>query len=75
MIRIIHVHIFSLQQFPQLVHHVGFMLHKRVGVAVQSNCRVLVSEDLGERFYIHTAFDGAGGECMPQGMKALVRYF
>lgn len=32
-----------------------------------------MSEDLGERFHVHAAFEGAGGKGMPQRMKALVR--
>ena len=32
-----------------------------------------MSENLGERLYVHSAFEGAGGKRMPQGMKAFVR--
>ena len=34
-----------------------------------------MTENLGERLYVHAAFEGAGGESMPQGMEALVRNF
>lgn len=61
------------KQLSEPVHHIGFMFHKRMGITVECDRRVLVSEDLGERLYIHTAFDGAGGKCMPQGMKSLMR--
>ena len=49
------------------------MLHKGMGIAVEREGRVLMTEYLGERLYIHSAFKGAGGKRMPQGMKALVR--
>ena len=49
------------------------MLHKGVDVTVQSDCRVLVTEDLGKCFYIHAAFEGAGGKRMSQGMESFVR--
>ena len=49
------------------------MLHKGMGIAVEGDCRVFVPENLGERFYVHTAFEGAGGKCVPQRVKAFVR--
>ena len=49
------------------------MLHKGMGIAVERDGRVLVTEDLGERFYVHAAFEGAGGKSVPQGMEAFVR--
>lgn len=45
------------------------MFHKGVSIAVERDGRVLVTEDLGECFHVHAAFDGAGGKCMPQGME------
>ena len=42
---VIHVRSFGLlQQFSELVHHVGFMLHKGVGIAVERDGRVFVTE-------------------------------
>ena len=63
------------QELSEPVHHVGFMFHKRVSIAVEGNGRVFMSEDLGERLHIHAALEGAGGERVPQGVKALMRYF
>ena len=64
---IIHVRSLGLlQQLSEPVHHIGFMLHKRVCVAVERDSRVFMPENLGERFYVHTAFEGAGGERVPQ---------
>ena len=51
------------------------MLHEGMGIAVEGDGRVLVTEDLGKRLYVHAAFEGAGGERVSQGMKAFVRYF
>ena len=51
------------------------MFHQGVGVAIERYGRVLVAEDLGERLYVHAAFEGAGGKRMPQGMKAFMRNF
>ena len=66
---------FSLQELSKPVHHISLMLHQRMGVAIERNGRVFMPEDLGKRFYIHAALNGSGGERMPQGMKAFVRYF
>ena len=63
------------QELSEPVHHVGFMLHEGMGIAVEGDGRVLVTEDLGKRLYVHAAFEGAGGERVSQGMKAFVRYF
>ena len=49
------------------------MLHEGVRIAVERDGRVLVAENFGERLYIHAAFDGTGGERVPQGMETLVR--
>ena len=69
------MYLFSIsKQLPDPVHHLLFMLHKRVSVTVQSDGWILVSEDLGKRFYIHTALNGTGGKSMPQGVKSFVRY-
>ena len=65
--------LFSSQELSEAVHHVGFMLHQGVSIAVECDGRVLVAEDLGKCFHVHTAFEGAGGERMPQGMESLMR--
>ena len=49
------------------------MLLKGVGIAVERDGRVFVTEYLGKCFYIHAALEGAGGERVPQGMKAFMR--
>ena len=49
------------------------MLHKGVGIAVERDGRIFVTEDLGKCFYIHAAFEGAGGKRMSQGMESFVR--
>lgn len=76
MIRIIHVRRFKLlQQLSEAVHHIRLMLHEGMGIAVERDGRIFMTEDLGECFYDHAAFEGAGGERMPQGVKAFVRNF
>ena len=47
--------LFSLQELSEPVHHVGFMLHEGVGIAIEGDGRILMTEDLGERFYVHAA--------------------
>ena len=61
-----------LQKPPQPVHHGCLVFHEGMGVSAERDGRVFVPEDLGERLYVHAAFEGAGGKGMPQGMKALV---
>ena len=51
------------------------MLHKGMSIAVECNGRVLVAEDLGKRFHVHTAFKSAGSERVSQRVKAFVRNF
>ena len=71
---VIHVRSFGLsQELSELVHHVCFMLHKRMSIAVERNGRILMTENFRERFHIHTAFESAGGKRMPQRMKTLMR--
>ena len=71
---VIHVRSFGLlQQLPEPVHHIGFMLHERMGIAIERDGRIFVTEYLGERFYVHSTFEGAGGKGMPQRMESLVR--
>lgn len=54
---LIHVRSFGLlQELSELVHHVCFMLHKGMGIAIERDGWVLVTEDLGERLYVHTTF-------------------
>ena len=72
---VIHVRSFGLlQKLFELVHHVGFMLHQGVSVAVQSDRRIFVPENLGQCFHVHSTFEGAGSKRMPQGVKSFVRY-
>ncbi len=49
------------------------MLHEGMRIAIERDGRIFMSENLGERLYVHSAFEGAGGKRMPQGMKAFVR--
>ena len=63
---LIHVRPFGLsQKLSEPVHHVCFMLHKGMGIAVKRDCRAFMTKDLGERLYVHAAFEGAGGKRMP----------
>ena len=53
---VIHVRSFGLlQQLSEPVHHIRLMFHKRVSIAVERDGRILVTENLGERFHIHAA--------------------
>ena len=63
-----------LQQFAELVHHLLLMLHERVNVAVKGYGWILMTEYLGKRFHVHSAFQGASRKGVPERMKALVRY-
>ena len=64
---------FLLQKFSKAIHHHVLVLHEAVYIAVERDVGVLVPQDLGESFDIHTAFEGAGGERVPQRMKTPVR--
>ena len=64
---VIHVRSFDLlQELSEAVHHIGFMLHKGVGIAVERNDRGFMSKNFRERFYVHAAFEGACCKRMPQ---------
>lgn len=73
---VIHVRSLGLlQQLSEPVHHIGFMLHERMGIAIERNGRIFMTKDFGKRFHVHAAFEGAGSKRMPQRVKASVRYF
>ena len=61
------------EQFSEAVHHLVFMRHEAVNIAIQRDGRVLVTEDFRQRFDIHSALQRAGGKGMPQGMKRAMR--
>lgn len=62
-----------LQQFSQLVHHLRLVLHEGMGIAVKGDCRILVTEDFGQRFHVHAALYRACGKGVPQRVETLVR--
>lgn len=64
--------LFISKQFAELVHHILLMFHKGVGVAVESDGRILMTEDFGKSFYVHSALDGAGRKGVAQRVEALV---
>lgn len=61
------------QQFPEAIHHVVFVRHETVDVAVQRDRWVLMSQQLRQGFDIHSALQRPGCKGMPQGMEATVR--
>ena len=68
---LIHVRPFGLsQKLSEPVHHIGFMLHKRVSIAVERYSRILVTENLGERFHIHAVLQRQRCEGMSQIMES-----
>ena len=50
-----------------------FMRHEAMYIAVQRDHRIFMTEDLRQRFDIHTTLQRAGGKGMPQGVKSAVR--
>ena len=61
------------EDFAQLIHHTALVFHERMNIPVESDGRVLVSEDFGQRLDIHPAFNRPGRKRMSDGMKATVR--
>ena len=45
----------KLKELTESVHHFLLMLHKRMNISVKCYGRVLVTENFGECFYIHSA--------------------
>ena len=45
----------KLKELAKLVHHLLLMLHKRMNISVKRYGRILMTENFGERFYIHSA--------------------
>ena len=64
---------FSLQKFPKTIHHHVLMIHEAMNITIERDGWIFMTENLRQRFHVHTAFEGAGGERMPQRMKAPVR--
>ena len=61
------------EDFAQLIHHAALVFHERMDISVESDGRILVSENFGQRFDIHPAFNRPGRKRMSDGMKATVR--
>ena len=63
-----------LQQFAELVHHLFLVFHKGVNIAVKGYGWILMTEYFGQRFHVHSAFQGARCKGVAQRMKAPMRY-
>ena len=48
------------------------MFHKAVRIAVEGDRWIFVSEQFGQRFDVHAAFECAGGEGVAQRMETAV---
>ena len=55
----------EVQRFSQGIHSLSLRFHQRMNVSVHRDYGALVPHKLRERFYIYTAFKGAGGKGMP----------
>ena len=60
------------EDFAQLIHHTALVFHERMNIPVESDGRILVSEDFGQRFHIHTALDSASSKGVSECMKAMM---
>lgn len=58
-----------LKQFSKAVHHCGFVLQKRVCVAIESNNRVFVSKNFGQSFDIHSTLQRTSCKRMAKRVK------
>ena len=45
----------KLKELTESVHHFLLMLHKRMNISVKRDGRVLMTENFGECFHIHSA--------------------
>lgn len=45
----------KLKELTEFVHHFLLVLHKRMNISVKRYGRVLMTENFGERFHIHSA--------------------
>ena len=45
----------KLKELTESVHHFLLMLHKRMNISVKCDGRVLMTENFGECFHIHSA--------------------
>ena len=64
---------FLLQKLSELIHHFSFMFHQRMSVAIKSDRWKFMTEDLRERFYVHSYLQSPRCEGVPQRMKAAMR--
>ena len=62
------------KDFSELIHHCSLMLHKRMDIAVERDHRILVTENFGEGFNIHSTFYRSCCECVTESVKAFPRY-
>ena len=64
-----------VKQSAHPVHHFRFVLCQRVCVTRQGYSDILVSENFGKRFHIHSALYCARGKGVTERMKAAMRNF
>ena len=64
---------FYSEDFAQLIHHTALVFHEGMNIPVESDGRILVSENFGQRLDIHPAFNRPGRKRMSDRMKATVR--
>ena len=61
------------EDFAQLIHHTALVFHEGMNIPVESDGRIFMTEDFGQRLDIHPAFNRPGRKRMSDGMKATVR--
>ena len=62
-----------LQKFAEAIHHRALVFGERMRVTVERYHGVFVPENFRKRFYVHSAFQRARGEGVPQRMYSPAR--
>ena len=62
----------KLKQFSQAIHELSLVFHKGMDVPFECDRGILVSEDFGQRFHVHTALNSASSKGVSECMKAVM---
>ena len=62
----------KLKQFSQAIHKLSLVFHKGMNVPFECNRGILVPENFGQRFHVHTALNSTSSKSMSECMKTVM---
>ena len=62
----------KLKQFSQAIHKLSLVFHKGMNITFECDRGILVSEDFGQRFHVHTALNSSCSKGVSECMKSMM---